>query len=101
MAFGIVSSTTEPFCSTCDRARVTADGVFFTCLYARDGFQLRDALRHGASDQELGEALARVWAARADRGAEERLALHGSRGALADAQQLRALPHLEMHTRGG
>ncbi|MCC6781237.1 MAG: GTP 3',8-cyclase MoaA [Planctomycetes bacterium] len=99
--FGVISSTTQPFCATCDRARITADGVFFTCLYARDGLQLRDALRAGASDDELLATLARVWSQRADRGAEERLALRAERQALADRDELRANPHLEMHTRGG
>ncbi|MBI5852026.1 MAG: GTP 3',8-cyclase MoaA [Planctomycetes bacterium] len=99
--FGVISSTTEPFCATCDRARITADGVFFTCLYARHGLQLRDAMRNGASDDELAGLLGRVWSGRQDRGAEERLALRASRGALAAQDELRTNPHLEMHTRGG
>ena len=47
--FGIISSTTEPFCRTCDRSRLTADGMWFLCLYARDGSDLRELLRSGAS----------------------------------------------------
>ncbi|MGE0142165.1 MAG: GTP 3',8-cyclase MoaA [Planctomycetota bacterium] len=99
--FGIIASTTAPFCRDCDRARLTADGVFFTCLYAREGLQLRDALRSGATDEELHALLHRTWSQRADRGAEERLALHRSRAAFASQAELRADPHLEMHTRGG
>ncbi|MFO1051147.1 MAG: GTP 3',8-cyclase MoaA [Planctomycetota bacterium] len=99
--FGVISSTTEPFCGACDRARITADGTLFTCLYARHGVQLRDALRQGADDGELAALVARVWGARADRGAQERLALQQSRRALAAADELRDDPHLEMHTRGG
>lgn len=99
--FGVIASTSEPFCRTCDRSRLTADGMFFTCLYARGGIQLRDALRNGATDDELRALLARTWTERTDRGAEERLALLESRSALADADEMRAHPHLEMHTRGG
>src|SRR5262245_28617366 len=51
--FGIIASTTEPFCSACDRARLTADGLFYTCLYAPTGIDLRSALRAGAGRDEL------------------------------------------------
>jgi cyclic pyranopterin phosphate synthase len=98
--FGIIASTTAPFCSTCDRSRLTADGQWFQCLYATRGTDLRTPLRNGASAAELALLLQRHWSARTDRGAEERLA--GSRrSALADSETLRANPHLEMHTRGG
>ncbi len=51
--FGIISSTTEPFCRACDRSRLTADGLWYLCLYARTGTDLRKALRGGASTDEL------------------------------------------------
>lgn len=98
--FGIISSTTQPFCATCDRARLTADGVFYRCLYARDGFDLRGLLRGGAPPEQIASAIGSLWSARTDRGAEERLALR-ERSALAPKGDLRNDPHLEMHTRGG
>ena len=98
--FGIIASVTHPFCSDCDRARLTADGHLLTCLYARDGLDLRAAMRAGASDQELLGLLSRVWAERRDRGAEERAALP-SRGSFVPLEELRRDPRLEMHTRGG
>jgi cyclic pyranopterin phosphate synthase len=100
LVFGVISSTTAPFCGACDRSRLTADGMWYLCLYARLGVDLRALLRGGAPERELREALARGWSGRADRGAEQRLAQH-QRGALAAADELRADPHLEMHTRGG
>ncbi|MBK7858725.1 MAG: GTP 3',8-cyclase MoaA [Archangiaceae bacterium] len=99
--FGIIASTTAPFCRTCDRARLTADGMLLTCLYGRSGTDLKTPLRAGASAGEL-EALVRgVWSARRDRGAEERLALSAARAPLRAPQELHDDPHLEMHTRGG
>jgi len=98
--FGIIASTTAPFCKTCDRSRVTADGTWFLCLYARSGLNLRQALRGGASDEALADLIRLTWQRRADRGAEQRLALQ-HRTALADVAELREDPRLEMHTRGG
>jgi GTP 3',8-cyclase len=98
--FGIISSTTVPFCRSCDRSRVTADGTWFLCLYAGTGIDLRKPLREGATDDELAALIRRHWAARADRGAEERR-LAPDRGALYQLGGLRADPHREMHTRGG
>lgn len=98
--FGIIASTTEPFCRTCDRSRLTADGVFYSCLYAQRGLDLRAKLRSGASDEELEALLASTWRAREDRGAEIRLEL-AEREALVEVDRLRKDPHLEMHTRGG
>ena len=98
--FGIIASTTQPFCSSCDRSRLTADGKWFTCLYAREGFDLRTPLRAGASPEELAALIGKRWGLRSDRGAEERLALH-RREPLAETTELRRDPHLEMHTRGG
>jgi GTP 3',8-cyclase len=98
--FGIISSTTEPFCASCDRSRLTADGVFYLCLYAQKGVDLRGPLRRGASRDELQALIAGAWGRRADRGAEERLRLR-DRTPLVQIGRLRADPHLEMHTRGG
>jgi len=98
--FGVIASTTAPFCATCDRARLTADGQWFTCLYATRGLDLRGPLRAGASREEIADLLDQRWRARADRGAEDRLASL-ERTALAAADEMRANPHLEMHTRGG
>jgi cyclic pyranopterin phosphate synthase len=98
--FGIIASTTAPFCSACDRARLTADGLFYTCLYAPTGTDLRSALRAGAERDELAARILGLWRERTDRGAEERLAL-AERRRPAEPSELRSDPHLEMHTRGG
>jgi cyclic pyranopterin phosphate synthase len=98
--FGIIASTTEPFCRSCDRSRVTADGTWFLCLYAADGSDLRALLRGGVGDEEIAEFIRRTWSARADRGAEARLAAP-DRSALYQLDSLRADPRREMHTRGG
>ncbi len=98
--FGIIASTTQPFCRDCDRGRLTADGTFFLCLYARDGIDLREPLRSGATDSELSTLISNAWRARDDRGAERRLEV-AERGALVSLEGLRADPHKEMHTRGG
>jgi GTP 3',8-cyclase len=98
--FGIISSTTEPFCRTCDRSRLTADGLWFRCLYARDGVDLRALLRSGASDEDLRSVIAATWSLRDDRGAELRAA-ERERTPFIPVSRLRRDPHLEMHTRGG
>ena len=98
--FGVIASTTAPFCRTCDRGRLTADGTFLLCLYGERGLDLRELLRSGASDQEIEERIAEVWRQRSDRGAEERAALP-ERGVLHRIESLRADPRREMHTRGG
>ncbi len=98
--FGIIASTTAPFCRACDRSRLTADGQWYLCLYAKRGLDLRAPLRAGASASELQEILASAWRSRDDRGAEERLALV-SRTPLLPRAELARDPHLEMHTRGG
>lgn len=98
--FGIISSTTEPFCQRCDRSRLTADGMWYLCLYATRGTDLRAALRAGASVEELKALITASWTARDDRGAETRLAL-GDRRAFVPVSTLKKNPHLEMHTRGG
>jgi cyclic pyranopterin phosphate synthase len=98
--FGIIASTTEPFCATCDRSRLTADGLWLHCLYSLTGTDLRGPLRAGASTAELTELLAAGWTRRADRGAENRLAKR-DRGVFVSLDRLRRDSHLEMHTRGG
>ena len=98
--FGIIASVTAPFCRTCDRSRVTADGTWFLCLYAGTGVDLRERLRGGATDEELAALIRDTWQGRTDRGAEERLGV-ADRGALYRIDSLRADPHREMHTRGG
>jgi cyclic pyranopterin phosphate synthase len=98
--FGIIASTTAPFCADCDRSRLTADGMWYLCLYAQRGTDLRGPLRAGASAEELRALIVPVWGARRDRGAEERLALR-DRSPLLEIGRLRQDPHLEMHTRGG
>jgi cyclic pyranopterin phosphate synthase len=98
--FGVISSTTEPFCKSCDRSRLTADGLWFMCLYAAQGLDLRAALRGGAGPAAITELLRTAWQGRADRGAEDRLAL-GDRRAFVPMRALKQDPHLEMHTRGG
>jgi GTP 3',8-cyclase len=98
--FGIVASTTAPFCRSCDRSRLTADGTWFLCLYAERGTDLREPLRNGATDQELTDLITSAWRGRSDRGAEERLGV-ANRAPLYAIDGLRADPHREMHTRGG
>jgi cyclic pyranopterin phosphate synthase len=98
--FGIIASTTAPFCADCDRSRLTADGLWYLCLYAPAGLDLRRHLRAGASNDQVLEIVREKWAARMDRGAEDRLALR-DRTPLIPLDRLRRDPHLEMHTRGG
>ncbi len=98
--FGVIASTTAPFCGSCDRNRLTADGLWYLCLYARRGINLAQPLRAGSSRQELRALIEATWLGRADRGAEERLALR-DRAALVPLATLQGDPHLEMHTRGG
>ena len=95
--FGIIASTTEPFCGSCDRSRITADGMWFRCLYAELGTNLLQELRSGISDDQLRAKIQGTWKARTDNGAEQRL----------EAKNRQAFEpktpgvHLEMHTRGG
>lgn len=102
--FGIIPSTTMPFCGSCDRSRVTADGLWYLCLYAISGVDLRQLLRRGVSAEDMREVIRTGWDARRDRGAEERKGLEqvGLRnGGLIGIDRLREDPHLEMHARGG
>ena len=86
---GVVASVTRPFCGDCTRARLSADGSLYTCLFAVAGTDLKGPLRAGASDEALAARIAGVWAARTDRYSELRSA------ATAD------LPKVEMHALGG
>jgi cyclic pyranopterin phosphate synthase len=72
--FGVITSVTQPFCGDCTRARLSADGRLFTCLFASHGFDLRAPLRGGADDRTLRDLIAGVWTGRADRYSELRSA---------------------------
>ena len=72
---GLISSVTQPFCGDCHRARLSAKGELFTCLFAESGFDLRAILRGGGDDDRLREALATIWRGRADRYSEIRSSL--------------------------
>jgi len=107
--FGIIASTTSPFCRTCDRSRITADGMWYRCLYATGGTDLRKLLRGTATNAstssetaatEIANVIAEAWRGREDRGAEVRASGH-NREAFLTIEELRRDPHLEMHTRGG
>jgi cyclic pyranopterin phosphate synthase len=86
---GIIASVTQPFCGDCTRARLSAEGRLYTCLFAVRGHDLRALVRGGASDDELEEAIARVWRARTDRYSEIR------------SSQTVDLPKVEMSYIGG
>ena len=77
---GFISSVSQPFCGDCSRARLSSDGVLYTCLFATHGLDLRAPLRAGASDDELLAAISRCWQARDDRYSEQRgrIDLHGA-----------------------
>jgi len=70
---GVIASVTEPFCSSCTRARLTADGKIVTCLFSQVGHDVKAKLRDGASDAELSEFIANIWQHRTDRYSAERL----------------------------
>ena len=77
---GFISSVSQPFCGDCTRARLSSDGVLYTCLFATHGTSLRDALRGGASDDQLLELMRGVWTGRADRYSEHRATLRRAPG---------------------
>jgi cyclic pyranopterin phosphate synthase len=89
---GFISSVTQPFCGNCSRSRLSSDGVLYTCLFATSGTSLRDALRGGASDEQLLERIRAVWFARADRYSELRARLR---------ETAAASPKVEMYYIGG
>ena len=86
---GFISSITEPFCGDCSRARITADGMFYSCLFSARGTKLRDRIREGMNAEELTAAIRDLWEKRADRYSELRNELP------------RAQPHVEMYRMGG
>ncbi|MTH51927.1 GTP 3',8-cyclase MoaA [Bacillus mangrovi] len=69
---GVISSVTDSFCSTCSRARVSAEGKLYTCLFAEDGHDLKSLLRSGAADEEILRSISSIWEVRADRYSDER-----------------------------
>ena len=69
---GIISSVTQPFCGACTRARLSADGKLYTCLFATEGHDLRALVRSDATDKDVTETIASIWGARADRYSELR-----------------------------
>jgi cyclic pyranopterin phosphate synthase len=89
---GFISSVTEPFCGACSRARLSADGVLYTCLFATAGTSLRDPLRAGADEARIAEILSSVWLRRKDRYSE----LRGP-----DATNTHVLKKVEMYRMGG
>jgi cyclic pyranopterin phosphate synthase len=93
---GIIGSVTEPFCSSCTRVRLTADGKLVTCLFAESGFDLKGLLRSGATDEQLAEHISNLWAARTDRYSDQRWEQVRSGG-----YQPRDHKKIEMITLGG
>ncbi len=89
---GFISSVSEPFCGSCSRARLSADGKFYTCLFATMSTDLRKPLRAGASDDDLHALIASTWQSRADRYSQERSEL---------AAQNKVLNKVEMFQVGG
>lgn len=75
---GFISSVSEPFCRECSRMRLSVDGKLYRCLFATEGFDVRQMLRGGASDEEISEAIGRIWSARDDRYSEIRTSETGS-----------------------
>ncbi|MDJ0812491.1 MAG: GTP 3',8-cyclase MoaA [Woeseiaceae bacterium] len=89
---GFISSVTEPFCGSCSRARLSSDGMLYTCLFANQGTDLREPLRNGADEDELADILSRIWLQRADRYSELRRP---------DVAEHHALSKVEMYRIGG
>ncbi len=94
---GVIASVTEPFCATCTRARLTADGQLVTCLFATGGHDLKTLLRSGATDDEIRGAVASVWSGRIDRYSDLRLEAMTS----GEGYQAREHAKIEMITLGG
>jgi cyclic pyranopterin phosphate synthase len=86
---GVVASVTQPFCGACSRARLSAEGRLYTCLFATRGHDLRAPLRLGASDEKLIDGLRSIWTRRTDRYSELRTA------------ETASLPKVEMSYIGG
>ena len=86
---GVVASVTQPFCRDCNRARLSAEGDLYTCLFAIQGFSLRDLMRGGATDDEISQAIVSLWNKRSDRYSELR------------SENTISLPKVEMSHIGG
>lgn len=86
---GVVASVTQPFCRDCNRARLSAEGDLYTCLFAVKGFNLRDLIRGGATDDEISQAIVSLWNKRSDRYSELR------------SENTISLPKVEMSHIGG
>jgi len=86
---GVIASVTQPFCGDCTRARISAEGKLYTCLFSIRGHDLRALIRNGASDDDLGDAIGSIWSRRTDRYSEIR------------SQQTDELPRVEMSYIGG
>jgi cyclic pyranopterin phosphate synthase len=86
---GIIASVTQPFCGECTRARLSAEGMLYTCLFAIGGHDMRALLRDGRTDDEIREAIGAIWARRDDRYSELRSA------------ETADLPRVEMFAMGG
>jgi cyclic pyranopterin phosphate synthase len=86
---GVIASVTQAFCSTCNRARLSAEGSLYTCLFAVKGHDFRDLLRNGATDAEISEKITQVWGRRGDRYSELR------------SENTISLPKVEMSHIGG
>ncbi len=86
---GVVASVTQAFCSTCNRARISAEGKLYTCLFAIKGHDFRDLMRGGATDDEISQEVAQVWGKRGDRYSELR------------SENTISLPKVEMSYIGG
>lgn len=86
---GVIASVTQAFCGTCTRARLSAEGKLYTCLFAVKGHDFRDLLRSGATDDEISEAIAQIWGERHDRYSEVR------------SENTTSLPKVEMSHIGG
>jgi GTP 3',8-cyclase len=89
---GFISSISAPFCGACSRARLSSEGMLYTCLFATTGTDLRSLLRGGAADRDIAARLAEVWTGRHDRYSEQRAAL---------GERVRELHKIEMNYIGG
>jgi cyclic pyranopterin phosphate synthase len=87
--FGVITSVTQPFCGSCTRARLTADGKLYLCLFATEGHDLRQLLRHRATDEEIADEIRSIWRVRDDRYSEIR------------SSETAGLPKVEMSRIGG
>jgi len=91
---GFISSVTQPFCGNCSRARLSSEGKFYTCLFSTHGLDLREAMRAGATDEDLLGMIRGTWLARTDRYSEQRELLRRSQDPAAEKK-------IEMYYIGG